>query len=136
VAALERLDADGSVLAGVLTGAGGTFSAGTDLRAFLSGESAEVPGRGFAGLTRTPPGKPLVAAVEGYALAGGFEMVLACDLVVSADNALFGLPKVKRGLIAGSGGLLRFPQRIPRSIAMEHALTGEPLSAADAYRWG
>jgi enoyl-CoA hydratase len=77
VAALERLDADGSVLAGVLTGAGGTFSVGTDLRAFLSGESAEVPGRGFAGLTRTPPGKPLVAAVEGYALAGGFEMVLA-----------------------------------------------------------
>ena len=136
MAALERLDADGSLRVGVLTGAGGTFSAGMDLRAFLSGESAEVPGRGFAGLTRTPPGKPLVAAVEGYALAGGFEMVLACDLVVSADNALFGLPEVKRGLIAGSGGLLRFPQRIPRSIAMEHALTGEPLPAADAYRWG
>jgi enoyl-CoA hydratase len=98
VATLERLDADGSVRARVLTGAGGTFSAGTDLRAFLSAKSAEVPGRGFAGLTRTPPGKPLVAAVEGYALAGGFEMVVACDLVVSADDALFGLPEVKRGV--------------------------------------
>ena len=135
-AALQRLDADDSLTVGVLTGAGGTFSAGMDLKAFLAGERPEVPGRGLAGLTRTPPGKPLIAAVEGYALAGGFELVLACDLVVAADNASFGLPEVKRGLIAGSGGLLRLPQQIPQAIAMEYALTGEPMPAREAYRWG
>ena len=134
--ALRLLDADDTLTVGVLTGAGGTFSAGMDLKAFLAGERPEVPGRGLAGLTRTPPAKPLIAAVEGFALAGGFELVLACDLVVAADTASFGLPEVKRGLIAGSGGLLRLPQQVPRAIAMEYALTGEPIPAAEAYRWG
>ena len=135
-AALDLLDGDDGLSVGVLTGTGGTFSAGMDLKAFLAGQRPEVPGRGLAGLTRTPPVKPLIAAVEGYALAGGFEMVLSCDLVVASREASFGLPEVRRGLIAGSGGLIRLPYRIPPAIAMEHALTGEPLSAVDAHRWG
>lgn len=134
--ALDRLDSDNSLAAGVLTGAGGTFSAGMDLKAFLRGERPEVPGRGLGGLTRTPPRKPLVAAVEGVALAGGFELVLACDLVVAAEDASFGFPEVQRGLMAGSGGLLRLGVRMPQPIAMELALTGERLSARDAARWG
>lgn len=135
-AALGELDGDPELTIGILTGAGGNFSSGMDLKAFLAGERAELEGRGFAGLTRTPPNKPLVAAVEGYALAGGCEMVLACDLVVAAEDAVFGLPEVKRGLIAGSGGLLRLPRRIPPSVAMEHALTGDPMNAVEAHRWG
>jgi enoyl-CoA hydratase len=135
-AALDELDADTDLTVAVLTGAGGTFSSGMDLKAFLTGERPEIEGRGLAGLTRTPPRKPIVAAVEGYAFAGGCELVLGCDLVVAADNASFGLPEVKRGLIAGSGGLLRLPRRIPPSVAMEYALTGEPMTAADAHRWG
>ncbi len=135
-AGLDLLDDDPAIAVGVLTGAGGTFSAGMDLKAFLRGERPEVPGRGLAGLTRRPPRKPLIAAVEGYALAGGFELVLACDLVVAAADATFGLPEVKRGLIAGSGGLLRLQAQLPPAIAMEHALTGEFLSAAEAHRWG
>ena len=136
-AALDELDADPGLTIGVLTGAGGTFSSGMDLKAFLAtGDRPEVEGRGLAGLTLTPPAEPLIAAVEGYALAGGCELALACDLVVAADDALFGLPEVTRGLIAGSGGLLRLPRRIPPAIAMEHALTGEPLAAVDAHRWG
>ena len=134
--ALRTLDSDDSLTVGVLTGAGGTFSAGMDLKAFLAGERPEVPGRGLAGLTRTPPAKPLIAAVEGYALAGGFELVLACDLVVAAEDASFGLPEVTRGLIAGSGGLLRLPQQVPQAIAMQYALTGEPMPAREAHRWG
>lgn len=135
-AALDLLDADDGLRVGVLTGAGGTFSSGMDLKAFLAGERPEIQGRGLAGLTLTPPAAPLIAAVEGWALAGGFELVLACDLVVAAQDARFGLPEVKRGLVAGSGGLLRLPSRVPTSVAMEHALTGEPLSAQDAHRWG
>ena len=135
-AALGELDGDPELTIGILTGAGGNFSSGMDLKAFLAGERAELEGRGFAGLTRTPPNKPLIAAVEGYALAGGCEMVLACDLVVAAEDAVFGLPEVKRGLIAGSGGLLRLPRRIPPSVAMEHALTGDPMNAVEAHRWG
>lgn len=135
--ALDQLDADASLAVGILTGAGGVFSSGMDLKAFQrTGERPEVPGRGLAGLTRRPPVKPLLAAVEGYALAGGFELVLACDLVVAARDASFGLPEVRRGLIAGSGGLLRLPRRIPAAIAMEYALTGGVMPAADAYRWG
>jgi enoyl-CoA hydratase len=135
-AALDELDADAALRVAVLTGAGGTFSAGLDLKAFLRGEPREVGRRGFAGFTEAPPRKPLVAAVEGYALAGGCEMALACDLIVAADDATFGLPEVKRGLIAGSGGLLHLPRLIPPRIAMEHALTGDNLSAVDAHRWG
>ena len=136
-AALDQLDADRDLTVGILTGAGGTFSAGMDLKAFLrTGDRPEIEGRGLAGLTLTPPAKPLLAAVEGYALAGGCEMALACDLVVAADDASFGLPEVTRGLIAGSGGLLRLPRRIPASIAMQYALTGDLMPAAEAFRWG
>lgn len=135
-AALDELDAERELRVGILTGAEGTFSAGMDLKAFLRGEPREVDGRGFGGLTEAPPAKPLIAAVEGYALAGGCEMVLACDLVTAAENAVFGLPEVKRGLIAGSGGLLRLPGRIPPQIAMEYTLTGDPLPATEAHRWG
>ncbi len=135
-AAMDLLDSDDGVGVGVLTGAGGTFSAGMDLKAFLRGERPEMEGRGFGGVTEAPPQKPLIAAVEGWALAGGCELMLSCDLVVAARDAQFGLPEVKRGLIAGSGGLLRLPARVPRTVAMEYALTGEPMSAIDAQRWG
>lgn len=136
-AALDELDADPALVVGILTGAGGSFSAGMDLKAFLlTGERPEVPGRGLAGLTEAPPRTPLIAAVEGHAVAGGCELVLACDLVVAAQDASFGLPEVRRGLIAGSGGLVRLPQRVPAQIAMEHALTGLPMTAVQAHRWG
>jgi enoyl-CoA hydratase len=135
-AAMDELDGDAALRVGILTGAGGSFRAGMDLKGFLRGEPRLVEGRGFAGFTEARPDKPLIAAVEGFALAGGFEVALACDLIVAARDALLGLPEVKRGLIAGSGGLLRLPQRIPRQIALEHALTGEPLSAVEAHRWG
>lgn len=135
-AALDVLDADPSLTLGILTGAGNHFCAGMDLKAFLQGERVELPGRGLAGLCEAPPRKPLIAAVEGYALAGGCEIALACDLIVAAENAQFGLPEVRRGLIAGSGGLLRLPQRIPPQIALEYALTGRNFGAAEARQWG
>lgn len=136
-AALDDIEADGSVSVTVLTGAGGTFCAGLDLKAFADGEWPEVPGRGLAGLTewegRT---KPIVAAVEGWALAGGFELVLSCDLVVAAEDARFGLPEVKRGLVAAGGGLLRLPRTLSYQLAMELALTGDPLTAERAHQHG
>lgn len=136
-AALDDLDSRDDVRIGILTGAGGTFSAGMDLKAFAqSGQRPLVPGRGFAGLIEKPPRKPLIAAVEGYALAGGCEMVLSADLVVAANNAKFGLPEVKRGLVPGSGGLLRLPRRVPYHVAMEVILTGEMFSAERAYSFG
>lgn len=135
-AAMDRLDDDEGLRAGVLTGRGGTFCAGMDLKAFLAGERPELEGRGFGGLTEAPPEKPLIAAVEGYALAGGCELALACDLVVAAEDAAFGLPEVTRGLVAGSGGLVRLPRRIPRAIALEYALTGERMDATTAHRRG
>lgn len=129
-AALDRLDADDDVVLGVLTGAGNTFCAGMDLKAFArTGERPYVGARGFAGICEAPPAKPLIAAVEGYALAGGFEVALACDLIVAADNASFGLPEVKRGLVPGSGGMVRLPRRIPHQIAVEMVLTGGMYSA-------
>jgi enoyl-CoA hydratase len=134
--ALDRLDAETGLSVGVLTGAGGTFSSGMDLKGFLRGETPVVEGRGLAGLTESPPRKPLIAAVEGYALAGGFEMVLACDLVVASTEAKFGLPEVKRSLVAGGGGLLRLPQRLPYYVAMELALTGESITGEQAQRYG
>lgn len=135
-AALDELDARSDLSIGVLTGAGGTFCAGMDLKAFLAGENVIVEGRGLGGLTTTPPRKPLIAAVEGWALAGGCELMLACDMVVAARDARFGLPEVKRSLVAGAGGLIRLPRRIPRAIALELALTGDPMSAQDAHRYG
>ena len=134
--AMDVLDAQSDLSVGILTGAGGNFCTGMDLKGFLRGERVELPGRGLAGMVQTPPVKPLIAAVEGYALAGGCEIALACDLIVASETAQFGIPEVKRGLIAGSGGLLRLPRRIPPQIAMELALTGDMLSASDARQWG
>jgi len=128
-AAIDDLDARKDVSALILTGAAGTFSAGMDLKGFLSGDAPLVPGRGFGGITERPPTKPIIAAVEGYALAGGFELVLSCDLIVASEQAKFGLPEVRRGLVAGAGGLLRLPRRIPYHLAMEIALTGEHFPA-------
>ncbi len=136
VSALDLLDSDPSLSVGVLTGAGGTFSAGMDLKAFANGQTPILPGRGFGGLTQAVVRKPLIAAVEGWALGGGFEMVLACDLIVAAADAKFGLPEVKRGLIAGEGGVIRLPARIPYHVALKVLLTGEPLTAADAAGYG
>ena len=135
-AAMDRLDSDDGLFVGVITGAGGTFSAGMDLKAFLAGEKPHVPGRGFAGLVERPPSTPLIAAVEGFALAGGFEIALACDLIVAAENASFGLPEVKRGLLAGGGGLLRLPRKAGLPKATEWALTGDRVSAAEAHAAG
>ena len=134
--ALDRLDAEPDLRVGIVTGSGGTFCSGMDLKAFVAGERPELDGRGFAGLTERPPAKPLIAAVEGYALAGGCELALACDLIVAAEDAQFGLPEVSLGLIAGSGGLIRLPRRIPEAIALEYALTGARMDARTAHRWG
>jgi enoyl-CoA hydratase len=134
--AMDRLDADDDLRVGVLTGAGDTFCAGMDLKAFVRGERPVVAGRGFAGVTGQPPVKPLIAAVEGYALAGGFELVLACDLVVAAEGATFGIPEVRRGLVAAAGGLLRLPKRIPYHQAMELALLGNHIPATRARELG
>ncbi|HEX4805620.1 MAG TPA: crotonase/enoyl-CoA hydratase family protein [Conexibacter sp.] len=135
-AALDRLDADDALRVGVLTGAGKGFCAGMDLKAFVAGEPVSVEGRGFAGIVRQPPRKPLIAAVEGFAVAGGFEVALACDLIVAARGARFGIPEVKRGLVAAGGALLRLPRRIPYHLAMELALTGDPIDAERAYAVG
>lgn len=129
-AATDEFDARADVRVIVLTGAGGTFCAGMDLKGFLSGDEPRALGRGFGGMTERPPVKPVIAAVEGYALAGGFELVLSCDLVVASEEAKFGLPEVRRGLVAGAGGLLRLPNRIPYHVAMEIVLTGEHFTAA------
>lgn len=134
--ALDQLDTDPALRVGIITGRGGSFCAGMDLKAFLDGERPELKGRGFGGVTEAPPKKPLIAAVEGFALAGGCELALACDLIVAAEDAWFGLPEVTRGLVAGSGGLVRLPRRIPPAIALEYALTGERMSAPIANLWG
>jgi enoyl-CoA hydratase len=134
--AVDELDEQDDLRAGVLTGAGGTFSSGMDLKAFLSGEVPSFPGRGLCGITQTPPRKPLVGAAEGWALAGGFELLLACDLVVAGASARFGVPEVKRALVAGAGGALLLAQRVPRALALELLLTGDPIDAARAAEIG
>src|SRR5580700_6244260 len=111
-AAVDELDGRADVSVLVLTGAGGAFCAGMDLKGFLAGDAPVVEGRGFGGIVEQPPAKPVIAAVEGYALAGGFELALACDLVVASETAKFGLPEVRRGLAAAAGGLLRLPRRV------------------------
>lgn len=135
-AAMDRLDSDNDLRVGIITGAGGTFCSGMDLKGFLAGETPHVPGKGFAGLTEAPPAKPLIAAVDGYALAGGFEIALACDLIVANKDSKFGIPEVKRGLAAAAGGLVRLPRQIPQRLALELALTGEFVSAQRAYEMG
>jgi len=134
--AIDELDRRPDLRVGILTGAGGTFCSGMDLKAFLRGEVTRVEGRGILGIAMTPPKKPLIAAVEGYALAGGFEAVLACDLVVAARDAQFGLPEAKRGLAAAAGGLLRLPRLLPPRIAMEIALTGDFIGAERLAQFG
>jgi enoyl-CoA hydratase len=135
-AAIDELDTDSELLVGVLTGAGGTFSSGMDLKALLAGDLPWVEGRGFGGLTQAPPRKPLIAAVEGWAVAGGFELMLACDMVVAAETSMFGLPEVKRALVAGGGGAMTLSRRIAPAIALEMLLTGEPISAHRAAALG
>jgi len=135
-AAMDELDSNDAISVAIITGAGGTFCAGMDLKAFVSGEMPTVEGRGFAGLTEATPRKPLIAAVEGYALAGGLELAISCDLIVSADNAKFGIPEVKRGLAAAAGGLMKLPRQIPPRLAMEMALTGDFISAEKAAEMG
>ncbi len=134
--AFEELDARDDLSCAIIFGAGGTFCAGMDLKGFARGEIPIIPGRGFAGLVENPPRKPLIAAVEGYALGGGFEIALASDLIVAAETTTFGLPEVKRGLTAAAGGLLRLHQRIPYNKAMELVLTGRMLPAAEANGYG
>lgn len=133
--AMDRLDDDAGLSVAILTGAGGSFCAGMDLKAFARGENVALKGRGL-GFTERPPAKPLIAAVEGYALAGGTELALATDLIVASRESAFGIPEVKRGLVAGGGGLLRLPERIPYAIAMELALTGDNLPAERAHALG
>ena len=135
-AALDAFDADASLRVGVLTGAGVAFSAGQDLKAAARGEFAQTAKRGGFGIMAQPPKKPLIAAVEGPALAGGFELALSCDLIVASSASQFGLPEVKRSLVAVGGGALRLPKRVPHHIAMEMLLTGDPQSAETMARWG
>ncbi|MEA2288191.1 MAG: enoyl-CoA hydratase [Solirubrobacteraceae bacterium] len=135
-AALDDLDADPEATVGVLTGAGAGFCAGMDLKAFVAGERPFVDGRGFAGIVERSARKPLIAAVEGFAVAGGLEVALACDLIVAARDARLGIPEVKRSLVAAAGALRRLPERVPRGLAMELALTGEPITAERAHAAG
>ncbi len=135
-AAMEQLDSDRSLNAGIITGAGGTFCSGMDLKAFLQGELPIVKGKGFAGFIEAPPKKPLIGAVDGYALAGGMEIATACDLLVANSQAKFGIPEVKRALVAAGGGLLSLPAIMGKRIAMELALTGDFFSAQRAYEVG
>ncbi|MFD7873142.1 crotonase/enoyl-CoA hydratase family protein [Streptomyces sp. NPDC059766] len=135
-AALDELDAREDLLVGILTGAEGVFSAGMDLKAFARGDTPVIEGRGFGGITRAEIKTPLIAAVEGYALGGGTEMALACDMIVAARNATFGQTEVHYGIVPPEGGMVRLPERIPRNIALELLLTGDPLSAERAEQLG
>ena len=135
-AALDSLDEDPNVSVGVLTGNGRGFSAGMDLKDFAEGRFPNVEGRGFGGITEAPPKKPLIAAVEGFALAGGLELALSCDLIVSSEGAMFGIPEAGVGLFAGAGGLLRLPRVLPYAVAMRMALTAKPIAAEQAFEYG
>ena len=138
-AAFDALAADDDCWVVILTGAGDkSFSAGMDLKAFASGEGADIMGvpGGFAGIVQRTFPKPIIAAVNGTCLAGGCEIMLSCDLVVAAEHATFGIPEAKRGLVAGAGGLFRLPKRVPRAIAMELGLTGDPIDASRALQLG
>jgi crotonobetainyl-CoA hydratase len=138
--ALERAESDPEIRAVLLTGAGDkSFCAGADLKAISRGESLNPPGTeqwGFAGFVNHPISKPVIAAVNATALGGGTELVLASDLAVAAESAKFGLPEVRRGLMAAAGGLIRLPEQLPRKLAMHLILTGEPIDAETALRWG
>jgi enoyl-CoA hydratase len=135
---LDRLEEDEDIWVGIVTGAGPVFSAGADLKAIASGQAADLQTKrgGFGGIAARQRTKPLIAAVDGPALAGGTEIVLSCDLVVASTNARFGIPEVKRSLVAAAGGLFRLPRALPRNIAMELALTGDPIDAERAHHFG
>jgi enoyl-CoA hydratase len=135
-AAMDRLDSESDLRCAILTGAGGTFCSGMDLKGFLSGEYPVAGDRGFGGLTSWTPKKPVIAAVDGYALAGGMELAIACDMIVASKGAKFGIPEAKRGLVAGGGGVVQLPRLLPRQLAMELALTGDPITAERAYELG
>jgi enoyl-CoA hydratase len=135
-AGLDELDGDRELSVGVLTGAGKGFCAGMDLKAFVTGDRPRVPGRGFAGIVERPPDKPVIAAIEGFAVAGGLEVALACDLIVASRGARLGVPEVKRSLVAAGGALVRLPRTLPRNVALELALTGDPIDAERAYALG
>jgi crotonobetainyl-CoA hydratase len=136
--AFDELDSDGDVLAVVITGNGPVFCAGADLKVIASGNAAGInaPVGGFGGLVWRDFSKPVIAAVNGPAVAGGFELVLACDLVVAAEHAVFGLPEVQRGLLAAAGGPIRLAHRVPLPTATEIVITGDPISASRAYELG
>jgi enoyl-CoA hydratase len=134
--ALDELDGGADLSVGVITGAGKGFCAGMDLKAFVAGERPYAGDRGFAGIVQRPAAKPLIAAIEGFAVAGGLEVALACDLIVAARGARLGVPEVKRSLVAAGGALLRLPRSLPRNVAMELALTGEPIEAERGYELG
>lgn len=134
--AIDEFESRDDLAVAILTGACGTFCAGMDLKGFARGESPSVDGRGFGGLVESPPAKPLIVAVEGWAVAGGCELAFAADMIVAARDAKFGLPEVKRGLVAAAGGLMRMPKALSYQISMELALTGEPISAERAYHYG
>ena len=134
--ALDACESDDDVWVVVLTGAGDrAFSAGMDLKAFAAGE-LPITDQGFGGVTQRDFPKPLIAAANGAALAGGFEILISCDMVVAADHAKFGIPEAARGLVAGGGGLIRLPKRIPLAVAYEMALTADPIDATRAYELG
>jgi enoyl-CoA hydratase len=135
-AALDQLDDDAGLSLGVITGAGKGLSSGMDLKAFVTGERPYAGDRGFAGIVQRPATKPLIAAVEGFAVAGGLEIALACDMIVAGRGARLGVPEVKRSLVAAGGALLRLPRNLPRNLAMELALTGDPIDAERAYELG
>jgi enoyl-CoA hydratase len=135
-AALDELDADDELSLGVVTGTGKGFCAGMDLKAFVAGESPYAGDRGFAGITQRASTKPLIAAVEGFAVAGGLEVALSCDLIVASRGTRLGVPEVKRSLVAAAGALLRLPRTLPRNVAMEMALTGDPITAERGYELG
>lgn len=135
-AAMDQLDNEPGLFVGVITGAGGTFSAGADLKARMRGEDRVALSRGGFGIFRRPSRKPLIAAVEGHAVGGGFELCLACDLIVAARDAKMGLPEVRHNVVAIGGGLFRLPRRMPYHLAMELALTGEFKDAEFFHRHG
>ncbi|HTX45483.1 MAG TPA: crotonase/enoyl-CoA hydratase family protein [Solirubrobacteraceae bacterium] len=134
--AMDELDGDDELTLGILTGAGKGFCAGMDLKAFVTGERPYADDRGFAGITQRAAAKPLIAAIEGFAVAGGLEVALSCDLIVAARGAKLGVPEVKRSLVAAGGALLRLPRALPRNVAMELVLTGDPITAERGYELG
>jgi enoyl-CoA hydratase len=134
--AIDELDGDDELTLGILTGAGKGFCAGMDLKAFVTGERPYADDRGFAGITQRAAAKPLIAAIEGFAVAGGLEVALSCDLIVAARGAKLGVPEVKRSLVAAAGALLRLPRALPRNVAMELVLTGDPITAERGHELG